>query len=105
MQKRSLFMLILMMSFNVLAADAQDGRHAYLDRAQLYQDNCARCHGINGKPTLPRAANFQRKEGLRQSDQKLLIRIKNGGHGCPSFGGVLREDELLSVMSYIRTFR
>lgn len=92
----SILMMIFMMSGNVLASENQE-------RKQLYQDNCARCHGENGKPNLPRAANFQRKEGLRTTDQSLLLRIKTGGRACPAFSGILRDNEILSVITYIRT--
>ena len=93
-----LFSFIYLLSFHSLAGNpAKGGEH--------YQKKCAQCHGANGKPTLPRAANFQRKEGLRVSDQQLLTRIKLGNRSCPAHAGVLREQEIIDLISYLRTIR
>jgi mono/diheme cytochrome c family protein len=91
-------LLISSVSISVHAGDAKKGN-------QYYQRNCARCHGVDGKPVLPTAANFQRKEGLRASEKSLLNRIKNGRRGCPSFSGTLKDEEILDLISHLRMYR
>ena len=80
------------------AADLTKGK-------KLYIQNCAQCHGAHGKPTLARAPNFQRQEGLRVSDKSLLARIKRGKKSCPAFGGRLRDEQIVDLIGHLRTFR
>lgn len=61
------------------------------------------CHGINGQSTMAGASNFNRGEGLFQSDQKLLERIKNGKRACPAYRGILTEQKIFDVIAYVRT--
>jgi len=88
--------LALATSFSATAGDVSQGQ-------QHYQRNCAQCHGDNGKPRLPRVPNFQRKEGLLTSDKALFERIKHGKRSCPAYSGLLREQEIIDVISYLRT--
>ncbi|OUS27908.1 hypothetical protein A9Q98_08470 [Thalassotalea sp. 42_200_T64] len=69
----------------------------------IYQNNCARCHGADGEPVMPRAANFQKKQGLRTSDSSLMARIKKGGRICPSYNGILRDPEIVRLITHLRT--
>lgn len=89
--------LILALSTTAFASDIRNGQ-------ALYKQNCMFCHGINGQPTMAGAANFKRGEGLFQSDQQLLERIKNGKRACPSFRGILTEQKIFDVIAYLRTF-
>lgn len=69
---------------------------------QKYQQHCAQCHGIDGENRLPQAANFKRREGLRQSDRALFNRIRQGKNGCPAYAGILKDQEILNVVTYLR---
>ena len=80
----------------VAAADVNQGR-------QHYQQHCAMCHGVNGDPEMAGAADFRRGEGLMQSDEALLQRIERGNRACPAFRGILREQEILDLISFVRT--
>jgi len=78
------------------AADVQKG-------ASLYTTHCAVCHGANGQPVMPGAPNFRRMESLMRPDMQLLPAIKNGKGGMPGFFGILRDQEILDVIAYLRT--
>ena len=94
----TILLSIVVFSSTALAGNSVKGK-------QLYQRNCAQCHGINGKPTMPRAADFSKKEGLRVSDKSLMARIKRGSRSCPAVGGMLKDQEIIDLISHLRTFR
>ncbi len=77
-------------------ADIQRGR-------TLYTTHCAVCHGENGTPVLPGAANFRRPETLMRPDMQLMISIRTGKGAMPGFFGILKDREILDVVAYLRT--
>jgi len=89
---------LMVLASPVMAGNAKEGK-------KHYQRNCAQCHGVNGEPRLPRAANLAKKEGLRVSDKSLFNRIKSGGKTCPGYSGMLRDQEIVDLVAYLRTFR
>lgn len=80
------------------AADAANGNRIYLT-------HCMGCHGIGGKAVLPQAPSFARGERLMQPDITLLQSIKTGKNAMPPFMGILRDQEILDVIAYLRTLR
>jgi len=88
--------LLLFFSNAVLASDAGNG-------GQIYRRHCAMCHGQNGDSVMVGAANFNRGEGLFQSDYSLLARIKSGKNACPAYRGILSEQKIFDVIAYLRT--
>lgn len=90
---------------------------------QVYQANCASCHGDNGEgqfPNAPLQADETGKIGAPphtgdghtwHHDDDLLYRIiRNGGSGSPSmfypmpaFDEQLNEQEIEAVLAYIKT--
>lgn len=89
-------MLFLSVSDSSFASDINNGR-------KIYQQHCVICHGASGQGSMAGAPNFKRGEGLFQSDQKLLTRIKNGKRACPAYLGILTEQKIFDVIAYIRT--
>lgn len=79
------------------AADTNKGR-------QLFDTNCAICHGQTGRSVMPGAPNFGRGEGVMRSDSTLLNSIRNGKNACPSFRGLLADRDIMDVIAYLRTF-
>lgn len=71
--------------------------------ASLYATHCALCHGANGNPVMPGAPNFRRMETLMRPDMQILPAIKNGKGAMPGFFGILRDQEILDVVAYLRT--
>ena len=94
---RRLLMLlgIALLPLPGLASDINKGR-------TLYNRHCASCHGSNGQNTMAAAANFKRGEGLMQSDLALLRRIERGNKACPAYFGILKEQQILDTIAYIR---
>ncbi|MDR2877953.1 MAG: cytochrome c [Chromatiales bacterium] len=80
------------------AADSNNGR-------QLYMQHCQNCHGADGKGQLPGTPNFARGEGLLKPDLELVRTIRAGRGMMPSFEGMLKEEELLDVVAFLRTLR
>jgi cytochrome c6 len=69
----------------------------------LYATHCAMCHGANGNPVMPGAPNFRRMDTLMRPDMQILPSIKNGKGSMPGFFGILRDQEILDVVAFLRT--
>jgi cytochrome c6 len=78
------------------AANTQNGQ-------RLYISHCANCHGQTGRSTIAGAPNFDRGEGMLRSDASLLSAIRSGRNGNPAFQGLLKDQEILDVIAYLRT--
>ncbi|HET8746730.1 MAG TPA: cytochrome c [Ramlibacter sp.] len=94
-------MAVLAASLALLAAPA--GAADIHKGASLYATHCAMCHGANGNPVLPGTPNFRRMETLMRPDMQILPAIKNGKGSMPGFFGILRDQEVLDVIAYLRT--
>ena len=84
---------------------------------EKYQQLCAVCHGAAGKGDGPAAAALNPKPrdysdkafARRITDAAMLEIIKRGGAAVqkspamPAWGEVLREEEIRSLIAYIRT--
>lgn len=91
-----MLLLTLFLSTASIASDINNGQ-------KIYQSYCVMCHGISGKSVMAGAAEFNRGEGLFQSDHSLLERIKSGKNACPAYLGILTEQKIFDVIAYIRT--
>lgn len=88
--------LTLFFSGIATASDINAGR-------DLYRRHCLQCHGANGAPNMAGAPDFSRGQGLMRSDKSLHQRIKTGRNACPGYFGILKDQEILDVVAYIRT--
>jgi mono/diheme cytochrome c family protein len=83
--------------------------------APLFQDNCAACHGPQGRgdgpaaTTLPvRPANLAEGHVLSHADGELFWRLQAGFQAAdgrvlmPAFGAVLTDDERWRLIDYVR---
>jgi cytochrome c6 len=82
----------------VEAADFANGN-------RIYQQRCVGCHGLDGKAINPAAPNFILGERMSQPDMTLMMSVKTGKTKCPPFFGMLKDQELLDTIAYIRTLR
>ncbi|MCW5666200.1 MAG: cytochrome c [Piscinibacter sp.] len=73
--------------------------------ADLYQRHCANCHGSSGRPVMPTAPDFARPGVLFKPDPVLLEAIRSGRGAMPAYQGVLRDREILDIVSHLRTMR
>lgn len=72
---------------------------------ELYRQHCAVCHGQGGSPVLPSAPDFTRHDALLKPDLALLASIRKGRGAMPGYDGVLREREILDIVTHLRTLR
>lgn len=70
---------------------------------EVYENHCASCHGTDGRSTLSGTPHFADGKGLDFSDAELVRVIKSGRNLMPGYDGVLKETDILNVISYIRT--
>ncbi len=111
----SLLALILMTwQDHVLAANAGVSEQdiARIDDARdLYQSNCAACHGFDGSPIMAGVPNFAKYERLEKTDQELIASINDGkasdsgGIAMPPWEGALSPEEMQAVLDYIRVIK
>ncbi len=89
----------------VIRGDAKAGQ-------AVYEQQCLRCHGAkldgNGpdsKDLVIPPANFQSQKSRSKTDWELLVAISNGVLFSPMHGfrGKLTDQQLLDVLSYIRS--
>jgi mono/diheme cytochrome c family protein len=91
---------------------AQGARGNPKDGQVLYQQHCLRCHGEkldgngpDGEYLIIRPANFLSQGSRAKTDWELLVTITNGALFTPMHGfrGKLSDQQILDVLSYIRS--
>ena len=80
----------------VIAADTKRGR-------ELYALNCQICHANDGQGAVANAPDFSFGDNLIKPDSELFDSISSGKGMSPAFRGVLTEQDILNVISYLRT--
>jgi cytochrome c6 len=78
------------------AADRNNGR-------AIYEMHCVGCHGERGRSVDPTVPSFANGDGLFMMDSELLDRIRQGNETMPAFRGLLSDQEIRDVVSYLRT--
>jgi mono/diheme cytochrome c family protein len=81
----------------------------------LYQNNCARCHGADGRGDTPlghtyNAPDFTDREWWRKhsnitSTTSLTALVVRGKGGMPAFGKKLSRTEISRLVAYVRRFK
>ena len=80
------------------AADIKEG-------SRIYASNCEICHAANGQGAVPDAPDFRYGDSLIKPDKQLFNSISSGKGMMPAFRGLLSEQEILDVISYLRTLQ
>ena len=78
------------------AADRGNGR-------AIYEMHCVGCHGEGGRSIDPTVPSFANGDALFMMDSELLDRIRQGNQTMPAFRGLLSDQEIRDVISYLRT--
>ena len=74
--------------------------------AALFQTNCARCHGPEGKGGKgPNLASEKRQAKWRDSGAKLVKKISGGGFIMPAFGKKLKPGDISAIAAHVRTLK
>ena len=78
---------------------------------KLFRLNCVKCHGKDGTGATTRgeilgAADFTDEEWQKKvEDQRLLNSITHGRGQMPSFGKKLSQEQIKSLVNYVRAFQ
>ena len=72
------------------------------DAQKLYKSKCNRCHGKTGDKGLFRAPKLSQST---VSDASVILLIQEGKGVMPSFKKFLTDQEMQSLLAYIKTFR
>jgi cytochrome c5 len=74
----------------------------------IFSTNCALCHGQPGKnnfvPLVPPPGDPASTKFQANTDGEFFYRINEGRGAMPSFKNILTNDQVWSVISYIRSF-
>jgi cytochrome c6 len=71
----------------------------------LYNMHCSACHGPRGEGVAKDAPKFKFGERLEKPDILLMQTVKTGKKGCPPQFGVLQDNDILDILSYVRMLR
>lgn len=80
------------------AFDFENGR-------RLFEEHCARCHGVDGRPMLPQTPDFQTGDTLNKSDPELIEGVRRGVGVMPGFENTIGTRDMIDVMVYLRTLQ
>jgi mono/diheme cytochrome c family protein len=94
----------------VLALSAGTCAYAQDDVAALYKSKCQVCHGADGKGDTPvgqklGTKDFHSPEVAKMSDQELFDVTKKGKNKMPGYDGKLTDDQIKSLVKYIRQLK
>lgn len=90
-------LLVLALATNLTqASETKKGK-------ELYSLYCSDCHGAMGISIMPDAPSFAKNESLMKSDFDLFDSISKGNNAMPLYQGILSDQEILDVITYIRT--
>jgi mono/diheme cytochrome c family protein len=111
--KHACLTLFLITATAVLASRTQGGPVTAPARSatQLYAKNCSSCHGRDGRArTLKAKRNHARNLSdsewqERASDERIFNTIMNGKGKMPAYGKKLSEQEIDTLVTYVRGLR
>jgi cytochrome c5 len=83
--------------------------------SDLFRNNCARCHGADGRADTPLGRTYQtpdltdpdwwRKNSKITSTASLMSIVSRGKGGMPAFGKKLKRTEIRALIGYVRRFK
>lgn len=93
---------VLSKSENLIKSDKKSSRN-------LYFNNCARCHGADGRSNTAqgrktKATDLTTRKVQKMSRKKIVRIIKYGENEMPSFGRKLTKKEMNSIADYVKRF-
>jgi mono/diheme cytochrome c family protein len=70
----------------------------------IYADHCVSCHGGDGSGEVAGTPSFRGGALMSKGEFELRDRVRTGKDLMPGFGGILTEEQIDDVVTYIRTF-
>lgn len=112
------FFAIFLIGLSVFATTFAQKRAAKprsADVAELFRNNCARCHGADGQAQTPSGelyktpnltdADWWRQNANITSTRSLIGIVTHGKGAMPAFGKKLKRSEISQLVKYARRFR
>jgi len=92
--------IALLVTGRIQAADYKNG-------IRIYAENCEYCHGPSGEGMggMGGMGELRAWDQLMKTDEDLFAIIRDGKTVMPGYDGLLTSEEILDVISYMRTFR
>ena len=97
--------------FNTFRNSVEGSRSGLVQRdgAIVYSQNCARCHGADGRARTAKgravgATDLTSADWLPETARDIRI-VTRGKEEMPAFKGKLKPAEIEAVVSYIRRFK
>ena len=87
----------------LLLAIPSPGSAAAATGQELFETNCAVCHGMDGTSMLPNAPHFSKGERLEKTNAQLLISLAEGLNIMPPWKDVLSEEDMGKLLVYVRS--
>lgn len=84
------------------------GAPVAVDPAALYNTNCARCHGADGRgnealrQSMPALRDLTAAETKARGTEEIEKVIMSGRNQMPAFGGQLSQAKIQSVAGYVK---
>src|SRR5262245_29209906 len=96
--------IVALLALGVAGAGAQD------DAAALYKAKCQVCHGPDGKGDTAMGKklglrDFHSPEVAKMSDAELFEITKKGKEKMPAYDKKLTDDQIKSLVKYIRSLK
>lgn len=93
-----------------LALGGTSNIYAQDDTAALYKTKCQVCHGADGKGDTPMgkklgAKDFHSPDVAKMSDTELFDITKKGKEKMPAYDKKLTDDQIKSLIKYIRSLK
>jgi len=89
--------IALFVAEGIQAADYKNG-------IRIYAENCEYCHGPGGEG-VGGMGELRAWDQLMKTDEELFAVTRDGKLAMPGYDGMLTSEEILDVISYMRTFR
>lgn len=113
--KRFCLISIFAIAFGVVLTSrpmtGEASRSSARSAAELYTKHCASCHGKDGRAKTVKAKLKHARDLTdpvwqdRATDERLFNTIMNGKQKMPAFGKKLSEQEINSLVNYVRSLK
>jgi mono/diheme cytochrome c family protein len=104
---------LVRLRYDELTTPQSKRRSAFV--SELFRNNCARCHGADGRADTPLGRVYQtpdltnpewwRKNSKITSTASLIKIVSRGKGGMPAFGKKLKRSEIRALVGYVRRFK
>jgi mono/diheme cytochrome c family protein len=97
------------LAFNTSSANHVSGPAA-ASAKEIYMQNCARCHGADGRGKTALGKTFKSPDLTisiiqKRNDQRLTRSIAKGRGNMPAFGKKLSKEEITALIGYVRSLK